>query len=88
VVWQIIICPHLICKSNTLHFNGSLSLSLSLSKECEDLLQFVYPTTALAAYTLPNYIIFKMFEIYPQNKSKQNVVKENIESSRVFYLLN
>jgi hypothetical protein len=66
----------------------SLSLSLSLVKECEDLLQFVYPTTALAAYTLPNYIIFKNFEIYPQNKSKQNVVKENIESSRVFYLLN
>jgi hypothetical protein len=29
-----------------------------------------------------------MFEIYPQNKSKQYVVKENIESSRVFYLLN
>jgi hypothetical protein len=25
-----------------------------------------------------------MFEIYPQNKCKQTVVKENIESSRVF----
>ncbi len=67
------------------HFTSmDLSVCLKSVKTCSNLF-------TLLPWQLTHYLIIlfsKCLKFTPQNKFKQNVVKENFESSRVFYLLN